>query len=248
METVKKRPSIVQDRLFDWGKAQALPIEDCREELVPASLVPDKLLVHPIYFLNGIEGALPECYSRGGVLLVRLEAADLLPPGFRLVLLDGWRPVSLQSALFDKYCEELRETMPFKDNDEINLLASRFVAFPSTRVERPSPHLTGGAIDITIADDKGLCLFMGSYFDETTNRSETVYFEKKVSSGEAISGKALEALDNRRMLFRVMTKVGFTNFPDEWWHFDYGNQNWAFMKGEKAAFYGAGEPCFRWRR
>lgn len=248
MVTGKKWAPVAQERIFDWEKALTLPIEECREELVPASLVPDKLLVHPIYFLNGIEGALPECYVRRGVLTLLLEAADRLPPGFRLVLLDGWRPVPLQTALFNKYREELREAMPFKNDEELGSLATRFVASPSSHPERPSPHLTGGAVDITIVDDKGFCLYMGSSFDETTDRSGTAYYEKKASSGGAMPGKTLEALDNRRMLFAVMTGAGFTNFPDEWWHFDYGNQNWAFMKGKKSAFYGIVEPGFRWKR
>ena len=248
MVTERKWAPVTQERLFNWEKALALPIVECREELVPASLVPDKLLVHPIYFLNGIEGALPECYVRRGVLTLLLEAAGRLPPGFRLVLLDGWRPAPLQTALFNKYREELREAMPFKNDEELGSLAARFIASPSSNPERPSPHLTGGAVDLTIADDKGFCLYMGSDFDETTDRSGTAYYEKRASSGGAMAGKTLEALDNRRMLFAVMTGAGFTNFPDECWHFDYGNQNWALLSGKSCAIYGVTEPPFRWRQ
>ena len=28
-----------------------------------------------------------------------------------------------------------------------------------------------------------------------------------------------------------MEDAGFTNYEEEWWHFDYGNQNWALEKG-----------------
>jgi len=25
-----------------------------------------------------------------------------------------------------------------------------------------------------------------------------------------------------------MTSAGFTNYPEEWWHFDFGNSFWRF--------------------
>lgn len=247
MGTERGWPPIPQGKPFDWEEAQSVPIDECREELVPASLVPERLLSHPVYFLNGLDGAIAECYVRRRVLSLLLEAARLLPSGLRLVLLDGWRPPSLQSLLFKRYCAELREIMPDKDGDYIARMASRFVAAPSTDPGRPSPHVTGGAIDITLADKDGFLLDMGSAFDETTDRSGTVYYENKVLSGGATSENTLIALENRRILYKAMTGAGFTNLPDEWWHYDYANQNWAFMKGEKAAFYGVCEPPFRWR-
>lgn len=35
--------------------------------------------------------------------------------------------------------------------------------------------------------------------------------------------------------------AGFINYPEEWWHFDYGNQFWAKLAGKKA-IYGAAKP------
>ena len=246
MGTTREWAPIVQERPFGWEKAHAVPIDECLEELVPASLVPERLLAHPVYFLNGLGGAIAECYVRRRVLSLLLEAARLLPSGLRLVLLDGWRPPSLQSLLCNRYCAELRETMPDKDGGYISRMASRFVAAPSTDPGRHSPHVTGGAVDITIVDKNGLLLDMGSVFDETTDRSETVYYEKKVLSGGATSEKTLIVLENRRILYKAMAGAGFTNFPDEWWHYDFGNQNWAFMRWEKTAFYVVCEPFFRW--
>jgi D-alanyl-D-alanine dipeptidase len=87
---------------------------------------------------------------------------------------------------------------------------------------------------------------MGADFDETTERSATDYFEKKLAAKERLTASEEEALFNRRMLYAVMTRAGFTNYPDEWWHYDYGNQNWAMLRGEKTATYGTAEPQFRW--
>ena len=39
------------------------------------------------------------------------------------------------------------------------------------------------------------------------------------------------------MLSNVMTEVGFTNFPSEWWHFDYGDEKWGLFT-DNAPIYG----------
>jgi D-alanyl-D-alanine dipeptidase len=38
-----------------------------------------------------------------------------------------------------------------------------------------------------------------------------------------------------------MHELGFTNYPEEWWHFDYGNQFYAKIK-DKAAICGVAWP------
>ena len=35
-----------------------------------------------------------------------------------------------------------------------------------------------------------------------------------------------------------MLEEGFENDPDEWWHFDFGNQKWAVQSGRNEALYG----------
>ena len=102
-------------------------------------------------------------------------------------------------------------------------------------------------MDLTIVDGTGICLPMGTEFDETSEKSSTVWYEKKFEAKETFSEAETEAMQNRRLLSYVMHKVGFSNYPDEWWHYDYGNQNWALLRGKKHAIYGVAEPVFRWR-
>lgn len=35
-----------------------------------------------------------------------------------------------------------------------------------------------------------------------------------------------------------MTSVGFTNYPSEWWHYDYGDLFWAAEAGADCALFG----------
>jgi zinc D-Ala-D-Ala dipeptidase len=44
---------------------------------------------------------------------------------------------------------------------------------------------------------------------------------------------------NRDILFDVMLKNDFINYPTEWWHFSYGDRYWAYHKNEKQAIYGS---------
>jgi D-alanyl-D-alanine dipeptidase len=46
-----------------------------------------------------------------------------------------------------------------------------------------------------------------------------------------------EAWRNRQLLRRIMTAVGFAPFDGEWWHFSYGDKEWARYYAERAAIY-----------
>jgi D-alanyl-D-alanine dipeptidase len=106
--------------------------------------------------------------------------------------------------------------------EEVTKLLKNYVAFPSKRRESPSSHYTGGAVDLTLADEKGR-LNMGTAFDEFHEKARSDFFEKK----ENLSDEELVIRDNRRMLKDLMEQSGFLSNPEEWWHFDYGNPRWA---------------------
>lgn len=235
-------------KAWSWDEARKLKIAECNEKLVPLSLCPDKILVNPQYYIQNIAGALPECYARETVHKKIIEAASLLPPGYRFVVLDCWRPLKVQQALFDSLKNELKRRYPSLSEEELTDKTLTYVALPSRDAQKPSPHNTGGAVDLTIADENGLLLNMGTDFDDSTAKAGTAYFEQQLAKGAKLSLPELEALKNRRLLFHVLTSVGFTNYPDEWWHYDYGNQNWAWMSGSEYAIYGKIAPAFPWNK
>ncbi|MCS3917463.1 D-alanyl-D-alanine dipeptidase [Caldanaerobacter subterraneus subsp. tengcongensis MB4] len=232
---------------WNWEEVRKIPIRENNEKLVPLSLYPERIIVRSEYFLQGIKGALPECYVRESVYEKLLEAADLLPPGYKFVIFDTWRPIQVQQSLFDTLKEQFRKQYPSESEEEITKRTLTFVALPSTDPTRPSPHNTGGAVDLTIADDKGRLLNMGTEYDDPTEKARTTYFEELLKEGKELSKEEREALENRRLLFNIMTSVGFTNYLDEWWHYDYGNQNWAWVSKKEYALYGRAKPFFAWR-
>lgn len=86
--------------------------------------------------------------TRDAKRLVR--AQQLLPQGLYLAALDIYRPLQTQQALFDKYYQSLEKTLPGVDKDDLITETQKYVSIPSGIPTRPSPHYTGGAVDITI--------------------------------------------------------------------------------------------------
>ncbi|WP_231517026.1 M15 family metallopeptidase [Marinobacterium lacunae] len=192
---------------------------------------------YPAYYKMNVANSIPECHVRSQVFDRLLHAASLLPKGIQLVVLDGWRPFAVQQYLFDTLVNLIMHTHVQLTSEEVNLAARNLVSPPSTDPRAPSPHLTGGSVDVTLADDEGRFLDMGSLFDEASPSSWTYYFEDK-----SLNSRETLARNNRRMLFNAMTKSGFTNLPSEWWHYDFGNQLWAYNSGNQNAIYGATRP------
>ena len=42
----------------------------------------------------------------------------------------------------------------------------------------------------------------------------------------------------RNFLRKIMTNFGFVQHPNEWWHFSYGDQLWAWKNKKANALYG----------
>ena len=82
-------------------------------------------------------------------------------------------------------------------------------------------------------------LEMGTAFDEVSSATLTRFYEEKIEKGETLSSNEQEILCNRRLFVGVMADAGFSNYHEEWWHFDYGNQFDAKRTG-RPAIYGAG--------
>jgi len=219
-----------------WESMESITINDNEEPLVPISMS-SLIKCYPIYYKMGVEHSIPECFVRQSVFEKLLEAAKVLPKGINLVVLDGWRPFLVQEYLFNTFFKYLRNNPLYQDSSEefVREMARNIVSPPRTNIKSPSPHLTGGAVDVTLSDHAGRLLDMGTNFDENSPLSWT-------SALENTEGVSQDAITNRRVLYHALTSVGFTNLPSEWWHYDYGDQLWAYYNKEPSAIYGVTYP------
>lgn len=191
----------------------------------------------PYYHI--IPGAIEALVVREGVarklaaVNARLAATEL-----ELFLFDGWRPQDVQRYFHDTWLPaELQKRRPELRDEALTAEVETYWAAPSAGEGAPSPHSTGGAVDLTVRWRGGDPLWMGSLFDDAAAISKTAHFE----SVTEFSFSAEEARANRRLLYWVMTEAGFASNPSEWWHFSYGDQMWAQLTEAPAALYGGAD-------
>lgn len=97
-------------------------------------------------------GSPTDCYARETVANL-LKTADKVAKGVfgvRLLILDAYRPVSVQTTLWDKYYCELKAQYPDLAEEELIAKVKQFVSKPSEDIFHPSVHNTGGAVDVTL--------------------------------------------------------------------------------------------------
>lgn len=129
----------------------------------------------------------PVCYLHDDAAALLLRAIDLASDiGFRLLIFDGFRPTEAQWALWNH--------TPDPD----------FLADP----RRGSPHSRGVAVDLTLIDEHGAPLEMGTGFDDFTPLSH--HGTREIPSRAQI---------NRHILLGLMTAAGWDFYRNEWWHY-----------------------------
>jgi D-alanyl-D-alanine dipeptidase len=98
-------------------------------------------------------------------------------------------------------------------------------------------------VDLTLADGSGAVVSMGSAIDAIGAVSEPDHYLLVADSALEISmlEQAREWHRRRCLLRQVMGAAGFAQHPNEWWHFSWGDQLWAWRQDQPQACYG------RWR-
>ena len=207
----------------DW---RDVPIDPVDEPLVAVADIGRSVRDDPQYHAMRLPGARPRSMVREGVADRLATAATSLPDGVTLIVWDGWRAFETQRALYDDWMAQLRATHPEWDATTLARETARFVSVPSVDPVCPAPHVTGGAVDLTLGDGDGAPLDLGTHFDAFVPEAGAVALE-------AVPGTAREL---RRRLFWAMADAGFTAYVEEWWHFDFGDQFWGAVKGRQARY------------
>ena len=155
-------------------------------------------------------GWLSDCYlqpDNAQMLANAQKYLDSLNPGYRIVIWDCARPLSVQMELWSAV----------KGKDK-----TAYVAYPGGG----SMHNYGVAVDVSLIDSAGNLLDMGTGFDDMKPLAQPRFEQKYLRSGEL----SLEQLANRELLRKVMKAGGFWNIQSEWWHFNAGTMDQAKRK------------------
>jgi zinc D-Ala-D-Ala dipeptidase len=122
-------------------------------------------------------------------------------PGCTPLVLDALRPQRVQQQLWDSL-----------EGTGLQM----YLANP----ERGSIHSYGMALDITILDESGRELDMGTGFDDLTELSHPRLEPQFLAAGKL----AAQHVANRQLLRDAMFQAGFVGINTEWWHFDCGDR------------------------
>ncbi len=122
-------------------------------------------------------------------------------PGYTVLVLDALRPQRVQEQLWAAL-----EGTGLRD----------YLADPA----RGSIHSFGMALDLTLLDESGAELDMGTGFDDLSDRSQPILEQQMLDRGEITRLHVC----NRQLLRDAMKQAGFVGINSEWWHYDLGDR------------------------
>jgi D-alanyl-D-alanine dipeptidase len=169
----------------------------------PGVLVELKYGTSDNFMGKDVYGCLRHAYVQKPVLLMLNKAQLALEkkyPGYHLLIYDAARPLSIQWVLWNT----LTQYPPAE--------RQKYVADP----KQHSIHNYGSALDLTVADEKGKPLDMGTKYDFFGDLAYPSKEKQFLSSGK-LSQKAYQ---NRLILRQAMQTAGFMRIEFEWWHFN----------------------------
>ena len=220
-----------------------IPIVDNDEKLISIPTGIDFIEPHPYLALGAPYKSKRSIWSLREDVVSRLVMANeylqTIYNDYSLILYDSWRPLEVQSYMFYLAfeSESNKRGLKIHPNErnsypEIIKEVEKFWAYPSFDDNCPPPHSTGGAIDLTIADGSGKLIDMGCEIDNMDVSASPEFYKDRISTESIIWD------DRRNLLKKVMIKFGFVQHPNEWWHFSYGDQLWAWVNQKRNAIYG----------
>ncbi|MDF0606735.1 M15 family metallopeptidase [Neisseriaceae bacterium TC5R-5] len=124
-------------------------------------------------------------------------------PGWRLRVFDALRPARVQRVLWDKV----------KDTEQ-----QIYVANPA----RGSIHSFGMAVDVSLEDEAGVSVDMGTDFDDFSLRAQPQYEAQMLAEGLLSTTQVA----HRELLRQCLFAAGFIGIATEWWHFEAADRQW----------------------
>jgi D-alanyl-D-alanine dipeptidase len=164
-----------------------------------------------------------------GMIFVRKMVAEKLSRinedlkwnlGLEILVSYGYRHPAIQQKYFDEYCKKVQETQKV-NREDLNRLVHNFIAVPSV-----AGHPTGGAVDLTFVRRNGEEVDMGTKIADFSQPELLPTFAQNLSS---------EQKSDRLMLRQYMLSENFAPFDGEWWHFSFGDKEWAYWYKKNSA-------------
>ncbi len=164
-----------------------------------------------------------------------IRVANSLPTGITLVLIEGYRSMEHQKESWDRNFLKLKEEQPTWSDEQITATIRLVIAPPHPLAN----HHCGGAVDVALAYTDGTLLDMGSPYP---SEAFSIEVKKKFPMfPNSLLSKLItrEQESNRAVLREAMEQEDFVWYPNEWWHYCYGDRMWAVYSRQEIAIYGS---------
>ena len=177
-------------------------------KMLDSSIIVDlKYSTNDNFLLTDVYGDLNNAYLQQEVVAKLLRAQQLLKlrfPYYSLIVYDAVRPRSIQLKMWDSIDVPAYER-------------SKYVSNP----HNGSLHNYGAAVDLSIIDDNGIALDMGTPYDFFGEMAYPREEQRLLQEGKL----TYKQLNNRKILRDVMAQAGFSGITTEWWHFNSCSRN-----------------------
>ena len=221
---LEKMLSRQRNEIIGENELNKIKVEDCGEELVIIKDYVEGAIISMTKMRKRFQDE--QLYVRRTVAEQLAKVAEEVSPR-KLIFFDAFRPIELQQRWFDDVYNKIKRSKQDLNEEQVRAKAFVYVFPPSWNLQTPPPHSTGAAVDLTLSDLKGNELDMGTKYSDFDNPS--------IYTNEQCVNKEQRA--NRIALVGSMARNGFVNYPGEWWHFSFGDREWAFYYKKKATLY-----------
>lgn len=178
-----------------------------QSKLIDVAQLDTTLRVHIVYatdqnFLgkNLYEG-ITKAWLRDEVARMVVKANQLLKakhPSYTLLILDAARPMRVQQQMWK------------------SVVGTKNSIYVSNPARGGGLHNYGAAVDVTILDENGKPLPMGTAYDHFGKEAHIDNEAELVATGKITAAECT----NRLLLRDTMRKAGFRTIRSEWWHFN----------------------------
>lgn len=213
-----------QGKILTYQEIQDVPSGENKESLVSASLYDSRIIVQykkpDMLPYTGKDIFVRDTVAKK---LASVNAILFKNNNYCLKVVYGYRHPEIQKMYFNKQRAELKMKNPQLSEEDLDALTHNFVAVPSI-----AGHPTGGAIDVTLADASGNDLDMGTEIADFRDSEKIKTFSEEISEYQK---------KNRKLLHDTLANEGFAPFYGEWWHFSYGDREWACFYEKPSSLY-----------
>jgi D-alanyl-D-alanine dipeptidase len=194
-ENVEESTGLLEEQLMSAGLTDV--------KTVDSSIIVDlKYSSCDNFLFVDLYGDLTKCYLQPDVAGKLKNAQEILKkkfPYYSLIVYDGVRPRSIQLKMWDTI------SVPRSER-------SKYVSNP----QNGSLHNFGAAVDLSIIDQNGIVLDMGTPYDFFGEMAYPREEERMIKEGKMTH----KQLYNRQILREAMVEAGFLSITTEWWHFN----------------------------